>query len=98
MFKIVVEPEAIKDIDNACSYFSSLPIDTVNLNNNFLDDIQLAFKILKINPFYQVKTKNYRAFPLRKFPYILFFKIDEEKKIITILALFNTNQNINKYP
>jgi toxin ParE1/3/4 len=98
VFRIVVEPDAFLDIDNACAYYYSLPVDSVRLVDAFLADIQIAFDTLTINPYYQYRTKNYRALPLSKFPYILFFTIDESSKMVTILALFNTNQNPTKYP
>jgi toxin ParE1/3/4 len=98
VFKIVVEPDALLDIDNACAYYQSLPIDTARLVDSFLADIQIAFDTLAINPFYQFRTKNYRALPFSKFPYLLFFTVDENTRIVTILSLFNTHQNPNKYP
>jgi plasmid stabilization system protein ParE len=98
VFKIVVEPDASLDIDDACAYYFSLPVDTVRLVDSFLTDIQIAFDTLAINPFYQIRTKNYRAIPLTKFPYLLFFTVDEVSKMVNILALFNTHQNPTKYP
>jgi plasmid stabilization system protein ParE len=98
VFRIVVEPDASLDIDDACAYYYSLPVDTVRLVDAFLADIQIAFDTIAINPFYQIRTKNYRALPLSKFPYILFFTVDEVSKMVTILALFNTHQDTNKYP
>ncbi|MBK7764275.1 MAG: type II toxin-antitoxin system RelE/ParE family toxin [Bacteroidetes bacterium] len=98
MFKIVIEPEAFEDINTACSYYYSLPIDTNKLVESFLDDLQIAFDALTINPLYPFKTKNFRALPLSKFPYILFFTVDDTTEIVIILALFNTHQDIGKYP
>jgi toxin ParE1/3/4 len=98
VFKIVIEPDASLDIDNACAYYYSLPVDTVRLVDSFLADTQIAFDTLVINPFYPYKTKHYRALPLSKFPYLLFFTVYEQTKIVTILALFNTHQNTSKYP
>jgi toxin ParE1/3/4 len=88
----------ILDINNACNYYYSLPVDTVRLVDSFLADIQNAFNTHNINPNYPFKIKNYKTLLLKKFPYILFFTVDENTKIVTILSLFNTHQDANKYP
>jgi hypothetical protein len=64
----------------------------------FSSDLDNAFKAPIQNPFYQIREKNFRALPLNKFPYLLFFEVLEEKKIVKIVGLFNTSQNPNKYP
>jgi toxin ParE1/3/4 len=35
---------------------------------------------------------------MKKFPFIVFYTIDEELKIIIIKAVFHTSQNPIKYP
>jgi toxin ParE1/3/4 len=98
VFKLFIEPQASIDIEKSCQYYTSLPVDTQRLVDHFLDDVFDAFDIITKNPYFQVKHKNYRVFPLNKFPYIIFFTIDEDEKTIKILALFNTAQNTTKYP
>lgn len=98
MFKVLVEPNCNTDIENACRYYSTLPVDTNKLINHFFEDMQVAFDALSINPFYPYKTQNYRFIPLKRFPYILFFTVNESEKTVFVLALFHTNQDTNKYP
>ncbi len=35
---------------------------------------------------------------MKKFPFIVFYTIDEDLKIIVIKAVFHTSQNTDKYP
>lgn len=95
-FKIIIEPQAQKDIEFAYLYYKQKV--SVKVAKQFFSDLNHAYKNLKINPFYQIRLKNYRALPLKKFPYIIFFTILEDTKEIMILALFNTHQSPEKYP
>ncbi len=40
----------------------------------------------------------YRGLPLKKYPYTIFYKIDEDNKLILVNAVFQANQDTNKRP
>lgn len=61
-------------------------------------DIDQTFDSLEINPFCQIRTKSYRAIPLRKFPFLVFFEVFEVKNIVKILRVFNTSLNPELWP
>jgi len=95
-YTLIFDAEAYLDIEQAYNYyFDQVSPNVAELFNN---DLQDAFKALQINPFYQIRTKNYRALPLKKFPFLLFFEVFEQQPKVKILALFNTNQDTEKYP
>ena len=96
IYSIIVTPIATQNIEEAVEYYISHANKKVA--DNLLNQIFDAFKILEVNPYFQIKAKNYRSFVLRKYPYILFFEIIEETQIVKILALFHTSQNSKKYP
>ena len=98
MYNILVEERAILEIDHASEYYYSLPINSKKIIADFLNEINQKINFLKINPKFQIKIKNYRSIPLRKFPFIIFFIVDESSKTVRILSIFNTYQNTNKYP
>jgi hypothetical protein len=50
------------------------------------------------NPFYQIRYKDYRAFPIIKFPYVIIFYINENTDTEYISAVFNAKQNPKKLP
>ncbi len=95
-YNILVTPKASQQMDEALEYYINWANKKVA--DNLLEEIFNAFKILKISPAFPVKTKNYRVFTLKQYPYILFFQILEETQTVKILALFHTSQNPEKYP
>ena len=95
-YTILIEPSAQLDIEKAYNYY--LENTNTTITELFYTDLQETYSALAINPFYQFRTKAYRAIPLKKFPFLMFFLINEQKQMVKILALFNTNQDTEKYP
>ncbi len=93
-YKIRLEKGAKLDIDDALFYYENEVSKKVA--QKFLDDIENRLKSLKINPFYRIYYKDFRGIPLKKYPYIVFFKIDEDNKLILVNSVFQTDQNPNK--
>ena len=91
-YKIVVTPEAFNEIQKAYIYYKNVAGQKVARS------FSSKLKSLKKNPFYEFKIKDYRSFPVNKFPYIIIFLIDETQKYIRILSVFNSSQNPSKYP
>jgi plasmid stabilization system protein ParE len=95
-YRLLITPIAQQNIEQAFNYYLEEAGDSIA--DMFYDDLQFAYNSLEINPFYQVRVKRYRALPLRKFPYLLFFEIVEESNLVKILSLFHTSQDPNKWP
>ena len=95
-FKIIVLDDAQLDIEQAYLFYKKHV--SVSIAQLFKKDLQNAYKSLKVNPFYQFRDDKYRAMPLKKFPYLVFFDIEETSKEVKVIAVFNTNQNQEKYP
>ncbi len=93
-YKINLEKGAKLDIDDALFYYRNNVSKRVA--KNFSADVRKGFKAIKINPYYRQYANGYRGLPLKKFPYIIFFKIDEENKIIFINSVFETHQEPKK--
>lgn len=94
-FKIVVSKKAQVEIENAIEYYSEI---NSKLALRFYVALKETYAKLEINPYYQIKLKNYRAVPVTKFPFLLFFVIDDDKELIKILSCFHTSRNPKKYP
>ena len=94
-YKIVIEPRAIVDIQDAVDYYD---FKKEGLGLQFYSALVDAIKYLESNPHYQIRYKDYHALPLRKFPYIVLFYIDENDKEVYIMSVFNTFLNPLKYP
>ena len=98
MYNILIEERANSEIDHASGYYYSLPINSKKAVSDFLNEIHQKINFLKINPYFQIQVKKYRSIPLRKFPFIIIFEIEEPSKTVRILSIFNTYQNTDKYP
>jgi len=95
-YKIVVTPDAIENIDNAVIYYKNTASDKVA--KSFIDDYKKTFKDIQKTKYFQFFFQDFRGKPMKKFPFIVFYTIDEGIKVIVIKAIFNTSQNPNKYP
>jgi len=94
-YKIIVSPRAQKEIENAIDYYalysSYAPKSFINLLND-------AYLSLKKNPFFVVRYKNIRALKINKFPYSLYFVINESNHTIKVLSCFHNKRNPSKRP
>lgn len=88
-------PNAEENIEDATDYYAGISMKVLR---NFNRQLDLSINRILINPYFQKRYKDVRAFPLKKFPYIIFYEVDEEEKMIYILSVFCTHQNPEKYP
>jgi toxin ParE1/3/4 len=96
VYKTIVSPTASENLNQAIKYYVENADKTVALN--FLKDYKHTIQVLKKSQYFQIRYKNHRALPFKKFPYIAFFIIDEPTKTVFINAIFHTSQNPLKYP
>ncbi len=95
-YRLIVSPIASKNIENAVEYYINKA--GKKIASHYLKDFQKTYNALKINPFSQFHDNNYRYLPFSKFPYVVFFIIDEKNKKVFINAVFHTSQNSTKHP
>lgn len=94
-YKIIVSPKAQIEIEDILDYYFHI---SFTVSTKFYTELENAYKYLETNPHFQTRYKNYRAVPIKKFPYLLFFIIEEKTKTIKILSCFNTSRSPQKYP
>ncbi|WP_337964891.1 type II toxin-antitoxin system RelE/ParE family toxin [uncultured Flavobacterium sp.] len=95
IFEVVIEPRALLDIQDAIGYYES---KKSGLGEYFYQVIEDHIETLTKNPFFQIRYKDYHGIPTKKFPFIIFYFIDEKLKTIYILSVFNTSLDSSKYP
>ena len=95
-YSLAFEPQVQQDLQQAYDYYFYKA--NFDIAEKFLQHVNSAFDTLEINPFYEIRTKNLRAFPISSFPYIIFFEVFTESLTVEVKAIFNTTQNPNKYP
>ncbi|QBN19275.1 type II toxin-antitoxin system RelE/ParE family toxin [Flavobacterium nackdongense] len=77
---------AEQDLNEIALYYKSLSNE---LGDKFYYQVRKVIESLKVNPFYQTDFGNIRKIPVQKFPYKVFFKVDEENKIVYIEAIIS---------
>ena len=94
-YKIVVSNRAIKEIEDAIDFYSEYSSKAPAL---FIAMLQDAYQKLNKNPLTRVYYKQVRGFKLKRFPYILYFSIDEMAQTVKILACFHSKRNPERRP
>jgi toxin ParE1/3/4 len=88
-YTINLTPPAIEDIQTAMDYYNS---HSPNLGYRFTDEVDNSLQaIAKLPEAYGYRYKNVRAKLLYKFPFLIFFIIDDKKFIVEVLRIFNTS-------
>jgi toxin ParE1/3/4 len=95
IYKVVIEPRVILDIQDAIDYYE---LKQQGLGTYFYQVVESHFETVSKTPFFQIRYKDYHSFPIKKFPYIILYYIDEKLKTIYIMSVFNTYLNPKKYP
>ncbi len=94
-YKVIVSPRAQKEIENAMDYYALYSSDAPQ---NFIAELSETYSILETNPFFSIRYKNIRSLKITKFPYSLFYVIDEKQNLVRILSCFHNKRNPTKRP
>ena len=94
-YKIIVSPRAQKEIENAIDYYA---LYSSNAPQSFINLLKDTYLSLETNPFFNVRYKNIRALKIHKFPYSLYFVINEAQNTVRVLSCFHNKRNPNKRP
>jgi len=87
-YTICITPTAAADIDMAIEYYNSLATD---LGYRFADFINEYFEHIAFTPTASaVRYKNIRCKPVKKFPFLITYTVDEANKSVNVLRVFNT--------
>jgi hypothetical protein len=89
-----IEPAAKIDIQNEINYYNE---QQQGLGKKIHQELKRYFKAIQKNPFYQIRYKNIRCLPLKKFPIMIHFTFDDKKNRVTIRAVINTYKNPKEY-
>ena len=94
-YKILVSPKAQKEIENAVEFYALFSADAPS---HFITELKDAYLTLANNPLFEVRYKNIRALKINRFPYLLYFIVDENKNTVRILSCFHSKRSPNKRP
>ena len=93
MWKVEFSPESFAEVQEALNFYMEKGFQT---GEAFIQDVNNGVESLEINPYYQIRYKNIRCLPLSKFPFMIHFELDEDKKRVKILGCIHTSLNPTK--
>ncbi len=89
-FKLKADKRALDELQKQVDYYNE---EQRGLGKRFKDAVSDAIKSVRKNPFYNIRYDYIRCFPLKKFPFMLHFTVDEKEKIVFLHAIINTSKN-----
>jgi mRNA-degrading endonuclease RelE of RelBE toxin-antitoxin system len=95
VYNLIVSPRAQKEIEKAID--SYIP-NYADIPNNFVIQLVRVLNTLKINPFFRIRYKNVRSLKLKKYPYSLYFVVNENRNVVKIISCFHNKLNPEKQP
>ena len=75
-------------IQQAIDYYDE---QQIGLGERFENTLNKHLIALENNPFYRIRYDNIRCLPIRKFPYMVHYTVEEVQKLIIIRAVFHTS-------
>lgn len=89
-FKIKIEPEAQLDIQEGIEWYNE---HQKELGEKFYLAVISRIDTLAENPHFEIRYDQVRCLPIKKFPFMIHFTVDESKNIVIIRAVFHTSLN-----
>lgn len=75
-YNIVLTPDAVQNIDDAVDYYKK--VVSAKVAKLFVEDYKKSFKDILNTKYFQIFFENFRGLPMKKFPYIILYTINEE--------------------
>ncbi len=93
MYRISVHPQALEETENAIEWYQRR---SEIASDNFKSAIKKAFEDISKSPFiYTVTYLDIHVYHLKKFPYSIFYLVENQS--IIVLAIFHNSRNPNEW-
>ena len=89
-YSLVIDPRATQDVQQAINYYEERQH---GLGKKFENALNKQLLRLQQNPFFQIRYDGVRCLPLKKYPYMVHFTIDEDSQLIIVRSVFNTSRD-----
>ena len=91
-YTIKYTSDGSNDLTEILGWYKSLT--TPDLQRRFIEDLSKALKSLQASPkSFSVRLKNVRCCTLKKFPYNIYYGVDDVGKNIYIVAILHQSRN-----
>lgn len=94
IYSVVLDPIALKDIQKGVDYYDD---QQIGLGEKFEATVNKHMLSISKNPFFQSRYDNVHCLPLKKYPYMIHYTINETDKIVTVRAVFHTSLDSKKW-
>lgn len=94
-YKVIISPRAQNEIEHAVDYYA---LYSKSVPTRFIESLEDAYQTLKVNPCFKLQYRNVRAFKIRKFPYSLYFTIDEDTNTVLVRSCFHNKRSPSRRP
>lgn len=94
-YKVIISQRAQQEIENAIDYYALYSSDAPR---RFVTLIAQAYILLETNPKLKFSHGNVRKLKFKKFPYSLFFIVNEKTETVRILSCFHNKRNPKNMP
>lgn len=94
-YRIIIAPRTQKEYEHAIEDYA---LYSQNVPINFIDAVDKAYTTLAHNPLLRIRYKNIRAIKIKRFPYHIYFTVDDKNKVVKVLSCFHNKRNPNKKP
>lgn len=91
-YKIKINASAKLDIQEGIKWYNS---KVAGLGRSFHQEVKEAFEAIRSVKFFQIRYDEVRCLPLKIFPYMIHYSVDETNWQIVIRAVFNTYREPN---
>ena len=87
-YSVRIAPEAYLEIEEAINYYNKI---NTKLSSELFNILFGSIDFIKNKPYsFTIKYKNIRSLPIEKYPYAIYYFIDETIKTVIIISIFNT--------
>jgi mRNA-degrading endonuclease RelE of RelBE toxin-antitoxin system len=94
-YKIIIAPRTQKEYEQAIEYYA---LHSQDAPINFIDAVYKAYTSLAQNPLLRIRYRNIRAIKIKRFPYLIYFTVNEKNNTVKVLSCFHYKRNPNKKP
>lgn len=90
MYEVIILDGALEDVQEAVYYYESR---SVGLGERFESELNDFLLTLETNPYFENRYDEVRCVPLRRFPFMVHFTVNEPKREVVVHAVFHTSLN-----
>ena len=90
-YKIIIDKDALNDIQEVTDWYNTR---LNGLGKKFQLQVKSQINKLKQNPnIYTIRYSEVRCLVVKKYPYMVHFKVDNENSIVKVFAVIHTSRN-----